>query len=152
MNEQDLLPLNEVGLTLLSEGKTLKLRAEGFSMYPSIKPGSLVYIEPADIPALKKGDIVVWRLDPGFVMHRIVRKFEKNNQVFVVTRGDCNLYEDEALPENLIVGKVTGIEYPEGTPVALRRYMKPEPDYFLNRLSATIMRIGRSLKNKIRKA
>lgn len=146
------MPLNEIGLTLLSEGKTLKLRAGGLSMYPSIKPRSLVYIEPAYLPALRTGDIVVWKLDTGFVMHRIVRKFEKNNQVFVVTRGDCNLYEDEPLPENLIAGKVTRIEYPEGTPVPPERYQKTEPNYRLNRLLAAIMRIRRSVRNKIRSA
>ena len=38
--------LKEIGFSLLAEGKTIRVKAEGFSMYPSIKPGSVIFIEP----------------------------------------------------------------------------------------------------------
>lgn len=149
MNKRDYSALKEIGFTLLSEGKTLKLRADGFSMYPSIKPRSIVFIEPAtDISALGNGDIIAWKLEKGFVVHRIVRKSEKDNQVFIVTRGDCNLHEDMPLPGNLLAGKVVRIEYPEGNPVPLKPFRNTRPNYLLNRLSAMIMRFKRSLENK----
>ncbi|NMC38125.1 MAG: signal peptidase I [Bacteroidales bacterium] len=146
MNKHDFSALKEIGFTLLSEGKTIKLRADGFSMYPSIKPRSVVFIEPADdISALQKGDIIAWKLEKGFVVHRIVRKSEKDNQLFFVTRGDCNLHEDIPLPGNLIAGKVIRIEYPEGNSVPLKPYRRTKPNYLFNRLSATIMRFKRSV-------
>lgn len=146
MNKRDFSALKEIGFTLLSEGKTLKLRADGFSMYPSIKPRSIVFIEPAaDISALEKDDIIAWKLEKGFVVHRIVRKFEKDDKLFFVTRGDCNLHEDIPLPGILIAGKVIRIEYPEGNPVPLKSFRKTRPNYLFNRLSAMIMRFTGSL-------
>lgn len=146
MNKREFSALKEIGFTLLSEGKTLKLRADGFSMFPSIKPGSIVFIEPAsDISALEKGTIIAWKLEKGFVVHRIVRKFEKDNQIFVVTRGDCNLHEDIPLPATLIAGKVIRIEYPEGNPVPLKPWRNTKPNYLFNRLSAMVMRFTRSV-------
>lgn len=146
MNKREFSALKEIGFTLLSEGKTLKLRADGLSMFPSIKPGSIVFIEPAsDISALEKGTIIAWKLEKGFVVHRIVRKFEKDNQIFAVTRGDCNLHEDIPLPATLIAGKVIRIEYPEGNPVPLKPWRNTKPNYLFNRLSAMVMRFTRSL-------
>ena len=46
MNRLSHSVLKEIGFMLLAEGKTLKVKAEGYSMYPSIKPGSVIYIEP----------------------------------------------------------------------------------------------------------
>ena len=47
MSTQDKkLMIKNTGLTLLSEGKTIRIKAHGYSMYPCIKPGSLVLIEP----------------------------------------------------------------------------------------------------------
>ncbi|MFZ0281897.1 MAG: S24/S26 family peptidase, partial [Bacteroidales bacterium] len=66
--------LKEIGFTLLAEGKTLKVKAEGYSMYPTIKPGSVIYIEPAErgnepVP----GEIIAWKKESGFVVHRLIK-------------------------------------------------------------------------------
>jgi hypothetical protein len=53
-------------------------------MYPSIKPGSIVFIEPAPMFHLfEYGDIVAWKLEKGFIVHRIIRKFEKIKSYFL---------------------------------------------------------------------
>ena len=136
--------LKEVGFTLLGEGKTLKIRAEGFSMYPSIRPGSLIYIEPVDQPSgLEPGEIIAWKRDSGFVVHRLVRKIEKENQIYFVTRGDCNLHDDNPVSKNTIVGKVVKIESREGKSVRIINYRSKRPNYIFNRLSATLIRILR---------
>ncbi len=148
MNNYDFSALKEIGFTLLSEGKTLKIRADGYSMYPSIKPGSVVFIEPAtDVSSFEYGDIVAWKLEKGFIVHRIIRKFEKDKKLFFVTRGDCNLHEDIPLPAILIAGKVIRIEYPEGNPVPLKPYGKRKTYYLFNRLSVMIMKLTRSFLN-----
>ena len=43
--------LKDIGFMLLAEGKTIRVRAEGYSMYPSIKSGSVIFIKP-----LEKGE------------------------------------------------------------------------------------------------
>jgi signal peptidase I len=138
--------LKDIGFTLLNEGKVIKLRAEGMSMYPSIKPGSVIYIEPVlHTDLLERGDIIVWKRDSGFVAHRLVRKFEKDNLDYFVTRGDCKMHEDSPVTGEIIAGKVIDVEYPEGKKVKLKSFRKRRPDYLFNRISVTLMRIFRSL-------
>ena len=41
-------------------------------MYPVIRPGDAVIVEPVDLGDLKRGDVVVYRrMDNILVMHRI---------------------------------------------------------------------------------
>jgi signal peptidase I len=115
-------------------------------MYPSVKPGSVIYIEPVDQPAnLNNGDIITWKRNSGLVAHRLVRKFERESREYFVTRGDCNLHEDKPVPADLIAGKVIKVEYPEGNPVTLKSYLNKRPKYLFNKLSVLYMRFFRSL-------
>ena len=51
--------LKDIGLTLLAEGKTIRIKAHGYSMFPCIKPGSLILIEPLNIKGLPHpGEII----------------------------------------------------------------------------------------------
>lgn len=88
-NQLNNLVVKEIGLTLLEEGKILKVKAEGYSMFPVIKPGSILLIEPLEPDyEPQPGEIVAWKRDSGFVLHRLVRIFEKEGNRFFVTRGD----------------------------------------------------------------
>jgi signal peptidase I len=138
--------LKEIGFTLLNEGKSIKLRADGFSMYPSIRPGSVICIEPVEKPAyLHRGEIIAWKRDSGFVAHRLVRKFDKEGQAHFVTRGDCNLHEDKPFTADIIAGKVIRVEFPEGHPLTLKSYMNKRPKYLFNRLSVMFRRFFKLL-------
>ncbi len=138
--------LKDLGSALLGEGKTLKIRAEGFSMYPTVKPGSMIYIEPVDNPdELEPDTLIAWKRDSGFVVHRLLRKFKKEEHLFFVTRGDCNLHEDSPFKAEKIAGKVVKLEYPEGSPVTIKSYKNKKPNYLINRLSVITGRILGSL-------
>ena len=55
------------------------MRPQGTSMYPMFaSPEDEAVIAPADVARLKRGDVVVYRRDPGagglLVMHRIYRR------------------------------------------------------------------------------
>jgi len=126
--------LKEIGFTLLTEGKTLKIKAEGYSMYPAIKPGSAIYIEPYEPgsePAT--GDIIAWKRESGFVVHRLIRITKKNDSLLFITRGDSRLAEDDPVNADQIAGRVVRIEYPEGSLALIVRNNKKTPDYKLNR-------------------
>lgn len=132
--------LKEIGFTLLAEGKTLKIKADGFSMYPAIKPGSVIYIEPCKAgsePAA--GDIIAWKRESGFVVHRLVSIIKKNDNLLFVTRGDSSIAEDEPVDADQIAGRVVKIEYPEGNPALIVRDNKKTPDYKLNRFRVRVI-------------
>ena len=137
--------LKEVGFSLLAEGRTIKVRADGFSMYPGIKPRSVIFIEPIqDFSDLSPGDIIAWKRDSGFVVHRLVRIFREEEETFVVTRGDSSLYEDDPVTADLIAGKVVKVEDPRGRPVSMERILNKKPNYCLNRfLLRIILQISR---------
>ncbi len=62
---------------LLKEGNNINIKPRGYSMYPVLVPGrDEAIIEPAVPEALKRGDVVLYRRDPGpqggiLVLHRI---------------------------------------------------------------------------------
>jgi signal peptidase I len=126
--------LKEVGFTLLAEGKTLKVKAEGYSMYPSIKPGSVIYIEPFEtgiepVP----GEIIAWKKESGFVVHRLIRVLKEEEKSSFVTRGDSCTYEDDPVTFEQLAGRVVRVETPEGKIVPAASCLNLKPDYSLNR-------------------
>lgn len=72
---------------LLASGETIRMHPQGMSMYPMFAdPGDQAVIAPVDIPKLKRGDVVVYRRDPGaggiLVMHRIYKR--SGNEFYMV--------------------------------------------------------------------
>lgn len=132
--------LKDVGFSLLAEGTTIRIRADGYSMYPGIKPGSVIYIEPLTddtIPAI--GEITALKKDSGFIVHRLIRTFEKGGKLYVVTRGDSSMEEDDPEPSGHVAGRVVKVELPSGKFVPERSLNNKHPNYTLNRLLLRII-------------
>jgi signal peptidase I len=132
--------LKEIGFSLLAEGKTIRVKAEGFSMYPNIKPGSVIFIEPfkegtEPVP----GDIIAWKRDSGFVVHRLVKCYIQKHMKYFVTRGDSIMAEDEPVLLDQIAGKVIRVENPEGKTISADSFLNKKPNYSLNRFLVRII-------------
>lgn len=58
---------------LLANGKTIKIKPQGYSMYPLFVPGrDEACIERTDFSSLKRGDVILYRRDKSIlVLHRI---------------------------------------------------------------------------------
>jgi signal peptidase I len=126
--------LKEIGFRLLAEGTTIRVKAEGFSMYPYIKPGSILHIEPVEPDyQLLPGEIIAWKRESGFVVHRLVRFFKRENLKYYVTRGDSIMAEDEPVLFEQIAGRVVKVEFPEGNSVPGDKYKNKKPNYSFNR-------------------
>lgn len=124
----------DIGFTLLSEGKTIKVKANGYSMYPSVKPGSVIYIEPlGDAENPSAGEVLAWKRDSGFIVHRLVRSYEEGGRTLYVTRGDSCTSEDSPFFSEHIAGRVVRIENPDGKLVLPHRYEFKKPNYRFNR-------------------
>ena len=114
-NKSDNIFLKEVSLSLLAEGKSLRIKPAGYSMFPAIRPGNIVIIAPVKNQSkLTPGDIVVYKRDSDFVLHRLtdIRHHEKNT--FFITRGDSSINEDLPIKADKIIGVVTTIETKQG--------------------------------------
>lgn len=147
--------LKNVGLNLLSEGKTIRIKAHGYSMYPCIKPGSLILIEPIKLKGSPvQGEIIAIKRENGLVVHRLSKTIALNGTVYYIARGDSNAWADDPVKIEKIVGRVVRAEITGENSVAADLSIKKKPAYFLNRLrvlSIIILnkskRIHRKLKN-----
>ena len=127
--------VKNVGLTLLSEGKTIRIKAHGYSMYPSIKPGSLILIEPIRVKgAPVPGEIIAIRRENGLVVHRLTKIVIKNGVTSFIARGDSNAYADNPVKIDKIAGRIVRAETTGENPVPADIRINTRPDYFLNRL------------------
>ncbi len=132
--------LKEIGFTLLAEGKTLKVRADGYSMYPTIRPRSVIYIDfPGKGADFAPGEIIAWKRDSGFVVHRLISTYVADGKKFCITRGDSSLYDDDPVPFEQIAGRVTMIESPDGKTVQAAILKNKKPNYRCNRFLLRII-------------
>jgi signal peptidase I len=139
--------LKEIGFSLLGEGKTLKVRADGYSMYPAIKPGSVIQIEPlSENHTLSPGEIIAWKRQSGFVVHRLVRIIKEGNPIVLITRGDSCAGEDQPVRRNQVAGRVIKVETASGRVVSSGEELIRKPFYLYNRLLVWfIIRIRKAL-------
>lgn len=139
--------VKDVGLTLLSEGKTIRIKAHGYSMYPCIKPGSLLLIEPIRLKGEPvPGEIIAIRRENGLVVHRLT-KIEKTNGIISFTaRGDSNAYADNPIKIDKIAGRIVRAETTGENPVAADIRVNTRPDYFRNRIRVICIFIWKKIR------
>jgi signal peptidase I len=126
--------VRDLGFSLLAEGKILKIKADGYSMYPSIKPGSVIFIEPLEENSSPvPGEIIAWKRESGFVVHRLVKIIMNENEILYFTRGDSCGYEDQPVTRDLIAGKVVLVEN-QNKETTEDHQLARRPCYFSNRL------------------
>jgi len=132
--------VKNIGFSLLDEGTTLKVKADGYSMYPSIKPGSVILIEPlTDGLFPSPGEIIAWKRESGLVVHRLVRITKEENKISYITRGDSCVYEDQPIIRDQIAGKVIRVETPSGTILSSGEKLIRKPSYLYNRLMVWVL-------------
>ena len=127
--------VKDIGLTLLSEGKTIRIKAHGYSMYPCIKPGSLILIEPINIKGFPRpGEIIAIRRESGLIVHRLSKTINKNGVTFYIARGDSNAYADNPVKIDKIAGRIVRAESTGENPVPADIRINTKPNYFVNRI------------------
>jgi signal peptidase len=96
---------------LLSLGFGVRFRAPGTSMHPTIHHGDLITVEPVEPSNLKRGDIILYRLQKSFVAHRLVNIEERNGcGLTFFLRGDASTTCDAPVKPAQVLGKVVRVE------------------------------------------
>jgi signal peptidase I len=127
--------VKDLGLTLLAEGKTIRIKAHGYSMYPCIKPGSLLLIEPINIKGFPRpGEIIAIKRENGLIVHRLTRVISKTGVSFYIARGDSNAYPDNPVRIDKIAGRIVRAETTGENPVVADIRINLKPRYFINRI------------------
>jgi signal peptidase I len=138
--------IKNTGLTLLSEGKTIRLKAHGYSMYPCIKPGSLVLIEPIHLKgAPVPGEIIAITRENGLILHRLIKIVVKNNVKSYIARGDSNAFPDNPVKIDMIAGRIVGAESTGENPVRADIRINTRPNHFINRIRVIALHLWKKI-------
>ena len=147
MNKGNRDIVKNVGFNLLSEGKSIRIKAHGYSMYPAIKPGSLILIEPIHVKgAPRPGEIIAVKRETGLVVHRLVRTEARSGVTWYVARGDSNAYADNPVTIEMIAGRITGAEATGENRVPADIRINKKPNYIVNRLRVIGMLIWKKIR------
>ncbi len=105
--------LSDLTAELLSRGTRVRFRPSGRSMYPSIREGELITVEPVVPSDVKRGDIILYRSARGLIAHRVVGSSPTQSSVLsphYFLRGDASLSCDKPVAAQQILGRVVGVE------------------------------------------
>jgi len=97
----------ELASQVLVSSGSLRLKVTGWSMLPAVWPGDTLVIERADRKAVSEGDIILFRRDRRFCIHRVVSKVTEDSTI--LTRGDSNPEPDPPVADRDLLGKVVFI-------------------------------------------
>lgn len=100
----------DITTELLRCGKSVRFQAPGRSMHPTIKDGETITVEPVKPSGIKRGDIVLYRLEKGVIAHRVVRIEKNDGAPLFILRGDALGAPDEAAAVQQVLGKVVSVQ------------------------------------------
>ena len=132
----------------MSEGKTIRIKAHGYSMYPSIKPGSIIIIEPLNqkknpVP----GEIVAIKRENGLIVHRLIKIVIKDGVRTYIARGDSNAYADAPITIDRISGRVVRTESSGENPEPADIRINKKPRYIYNRIRVIIILLKKKMRS-----
>jgi signal peptidase I len=85
---------------------TLKVRAAGVSMLPTLWPGDVLTVQHVRPEQVELGEIVLYTREGRFFIHRIVSQDLSDDAMFLLTRGDCMSAADPPVGRGELLGKV----------------------------------------------
>jgi signal peptidase I len=100
----------ELFCELLQRGETLTFKALGSSMGYIIREADLITVKQVNAKELQRGDIILCGLKNNLLCHRIIKLYKKDNQLFVITKGDVLLQAEQSFPASKILGKIYYIQ------------------------------------------
>jgi signal peptidase I len=111
----------------LNRGHSIRFRAPGGSMYPTIRNGDILTVTPIETASITIGDIILYRHKSGVTAHRVIRITKRDAhhsqhsalrpqtsdlrpQSYFILRGDAAVVFDDPVSADQILGKVTLVE------------------------------------------
>lgn len=128
---------------ILSQGACLRFQAKGGSMYPAIRDGDILRIEPIKTKDIRLGDVIFYRTaSERIAVHRVIKKLSQNTRLVLTTKGDFNTSKGEEVILKEILGRVKSIER-NGRRISLDHGLGRLMDIFYAKISPLIRRLRR---------
>ena len=101
----------ELASEILGRGHSLRFRAHGQSMRPSIRDGDVLTAEPADLAELRVGDVALHQTGRGQVVaHRVIARRTSEGDTVLITCGDGSGRSMDRATEEQVLGRVVAVE------------------------------------------
>jgi signal peptidase I len=78
----------------------------GVSMRPTLYAGDIVIIKTVEPEEVAVGDVILYQLSQGKVLHRVIEIQEENGQIQYITQGDGLSVIDDPVSETQLQGKM----------------------------------------------
>ena len=95
--------------TALTAGTTVRFRAEGTSMYPTIRDGEAITIAAICADDIVRGDVLLCRHETRMVAHRVIGVATRGPDRVFELRGDSKASSDVPVNANAVIGRITGV-------------------------------------------
>jgi hypothetical protein len=91
---------------LFVDKKMVTFTALGTCMYPCIRQGDIIYIQPKNVGEIQVGEVTVYRRNNRLFSHRAIAKGIDEDRAYVITRPDTAKYGDDGPTFN---GDILGV-------------------------------------------
>lgn len=91
-------------------GLSVRFRAEGLSMYPTIRHGELITVGSVAAGEVVRGDVLLCRHSTGVLAHRVVAITGYGSERLLRLRGDAKMACDTPVAPSDVIGKVLSVE------------------------------------------
>jgi signal peptidase I len=102
----------------LASGSAVRFRAEGISMYPTIRDGEMITVVAISADEVNRGDILLCRHGRRLLAHRVVALTRSAGRGIFELRGDAKASSDSIVGAGEVVGKVIDV-YRKGRRISL---------------------------------
>jgi signal peptidase I len=96
---------------LLRRGHSVRFRAKGGSMRPTIREGEAITVAPVRPAGIRRGDVILYRSARGVIAHRVARvERHPDGGLVFLPRGDASRGRDDPVEKAAILGSVVAVE------------------------------------------
>lgn len=108
MNQQELS--HALRKEAIKSGHSVQTIASGTSMFPFLRKGDILTIDPAPMETIKRGDIVVFENEEKWIAHRVIKIRFIDGAIQLTTRGDARISSDPTVNETNYIGLISAFE------------------------------------------
>ena len=101
----DLLEISD----LLIHSQTFRFRVASWSMYPTLRKGDQLMVEPASPAQFQVGDLLLYHHRGQLICHRVVSLEKVGLGGRIVTKGDATTGPGEVLEPGQVLGRVVAV-------------------------------------------
>lgn len=105
MNQQELS--HTLRKEIIRQGRSVQIFASGYSMFPFLRKGDILTIDPAPIEQIKRGDIVVYELNEKWIAHRVIQINHNTEGLEFLLRGDTCVAFDTPVNKENFIGRIS---------------------------------------------